>query len=404
MGKGPLSGIKILDLTQFEAGTVCTESLAWMGAEVIKVERPKTGELSRYSAAKPGVEQYCFVILNMNKKSVTCNMKSPEGKEIIHGLLKKCDVIVENMGPGAMERLGLSYEECKAVNDKIIYASIKGFSKQSPYAEYPAFDPIATHTGGFVAMTGTPEFPVKSGINVADSGAGISCAMSICAALYQREKQGVGQRIDVAMQDFIIGLGRAVWENYYNSGRKAPERVANEMPQEHVAPSDTYRCKPGGPNDFVHIYVSRAPGSTQFASLCKVIGHEEFIDDPRMQTPQDRYLVKDILNKAIEEWTMQHEKHEAMDILATNDIPAGALLDIEDFANEKHYMDEGIIIEVDHYQHGKLKMPGFAPRMSENHIEYESSPKLGEHTDEIYKELLGMSDDKLKELRDKNII
>nr|MCR5388459.1 CoA transferase [Lachnospiraceae bacterium] len=174
--------------------------------------------------------------------------------------------------------------------------------------------------------------------------------------------------------------------------------------QEHVAPSETYRYKPGGPNDFVHIYVSRAPGSTQFASLCKVIGHEEFIDDPRMQTPQDRYLVKDILNKAIEEWTMQHEKHEAMDILATNDIPAGALLDIEDFANEKHYMDEGIIIEVDHYQYGKLKMPGFAPRMSENHIEYEPSPKLGEHTDEIYSELLGMSEDKLKELRDKNII
>ena len=154
MGNGPLTGIRVLDLTQFEAGTACTENLAWLGAEIWKVERPGTGELGRYSAVSPDVDTYGFVLLNMNKKSITCNMKKPEGLALIKQLLPKVDVIAENMGPGSMERLGLSYEECKAINDKIVYCSIKGFARNSPYANYPAFDPIATHTGGFVAATG----------------------------------------------------------------------------------------------------------------------------------------------------------------------------------------------------------------------------------------------------------
>lgn len=403
MGNGPLTGIRVLDLTQFEAGTVCTESLAWLGAEVVKVERPGRGELGRYSGGDMEHDSYGFIIMNMNKKGVTCNMKTPEGLDLIKKLLAKCDVIVENMGPGAMGRLGLSYEECKAVNDKIIYASIKGFYTGGPYAEYPAFDPIATHMGGFVAATGLPDQPIKAGVSVADSGTGIMCALSIVAALYQRDRDGVGQQIECAMQDFIIGLGRSGWEPYYYTG-KPPRRVGNGMPLEDVAPSNTYPCKPFGTNDYVHIYTSRAPGSKQWDVFCKTIGHEELLDDPRMATPQSRYEYRDELDAIISEWTGQHTKQEAMEILASAGVPAGALLDIGDFANDPQYIESGIVVEVEHPDRGKIKVPGFAARMSENHIDYECSPALGGNNDEVYGELLGLDDAALEELREKQVI
>lgn len=398
----PLDGVTVLDLTQFESGTVCTETLAWLGAEIWKVERPGRGELGRRSITEPDIDTYGFLIVNMNKKSVTCNMKTPEGKELIRKLLAKADVIVENMGPGSIERLGFGYEDCRKINDTIIFASIKGFSPDSPYAEYPAFDPIATHTGGFVAATGFPDQPVKAGVSVADSGTGMACAMAIIAALYQKQTQGIGQRIDVSMQDFVIGLGRAGWEMYYNTG-KPPRRVGNGMPLEDVAPSGTYPCRPGGPNDYVHVYCSRA-SNDQFYKLCRVIGREDLIDDPRMATPQSRFLVRDELDAIITEWTMRHTKTEAMEILAGADVPAGALLDISDFANDPAYMEQGIIVEVDHPVRGKVKMPGFAPRMSANHIEYLPSPGLGEHNAEIYGGVLGLTGEELAELKEKKVI
>lgn len=403
MGNGPLTGVKVLDLTQFEAGTACTEILAWLGAEVWKVERPVKGELGRFSDASPNVDTYGFIILNMNKKSITCNMKSPEGIALIKQLIPKVDVIAENMGPGSMERLGLSYEECKELNPTIVYASIKGFARNSPYSDYPAFDPVATHTGGFVAATGLPDMPVKSGVSVADSGSGMALAMSIVAALYQVKTQGIGQRVDVAMQDFIIGLGRAGWEPYYNTG-KPPRRVGNGMPLEDVAPSNTYPTKGGGQNDFIHIYCSRAPGSSHFAHLCKVIGREDLLEDPRMATPQSRYLVRDELDAIITEWTLQHTKQEAMEILAKADIPSGALLDIDDIAHDPSYMETGMIVEVTHPDRGTIKVPGFAPKMSENHIDYECSPKLGGNNAEIYHGILGLSDDQMEDLKNRRII
>lgn len=403
MNNGPLSGYRILDLTQFESGTVCTETLAWLGAEVIKVERPVKGELGRYSAGDPDVDSYGFVIMNMNKKSITCNMKSPDGKKLISELLKQVDVIVENMGPGSIERLGFSYENCCKINPKIIYASLKGFSKNSPYANFPAFDPIATHTGGFVAATGLPDKPIKAGVSVADSGTGITLAMSIIAALLQREREGIGQRIDIAMQDFIIGLSRACWEPYYNTG-KPPRRVGNGMPLEDVAPSDTYPCKPFGANDYVHIYCSRAPGSTQFANLCKAIGREDLLEDERFATPHSRFENKDELDKAILDWTSQHTKQEAMMILGNADVPAGALLDVSDITNDPIYQESGMIVEVEHEQLGKIKVPGFAPRMSANHIEYEVSPKLGESNHEVYCGMLGLSEEQLNRLKEEEVI
>lgn len=403
MGNGPLSGYKILDLTQFEAGTVCTETLAWLGAEVWKVERPVVGELGRYSMAKPGIDTYGFLIMNMNKKSITCNMKNPDGLALIKRLLEKADVIVENMGPGSMDRLGLSYENCKAINPAIIYASIKGFSPDSPYRDYPAFDPIATHTGGMVAATGLPNQPIKAGISVADSGSGITCAMSIIAALLQREREGIGQRVDVAMQDFIIGLSRSGWEPYYDTG-KPPRRVGNGMPLEDVGPSDTYPCKPFGVNDYIHIYCSRAPGSKHFANLCKAIGREDLLEDERFATPRSRFAHRDALDPIIAEWTGRHTKQEAMDILAKADVPAGALLDVSDITNDPSYQKRGMIVEIEHPELGKVKVPGFAPKLSENHVEYACSPALGGNNAEIYGGILGLSDQELAALKESKAI
>ena len=400
---GPLSGYRILDLTQFESGTVCTETLAWLGAEVIKVERPVKGELGRYSAAAPGVDTYGFLVMNMNKKSVTCNMKSPDGIQLIREILAKSDVIVENMGPGSINRLGLGYEDCKKINPKIIWASIKGFATGSPYQDYPAFDPIATHTGGLVSSTGLPDMPIKPGVSVADSGTGLMCAMSIVSALLQREREGIGQRIECAMQDFIIGLSRSNWEPYYNYGY-SPRRAGNGMPLENVAPSNTYPCKPFGTNDYVHVYCSRAPGSKNFESLCRVIGREDLITDERMKTPQSRYKYREELDKIIGGWCAQHTKQEAMDLLAGADVPAAAMLDISDFAHDPQYTDRGIVVEVDHPQHGRIKLPGFAANMSENHIEYTCSPALGGSNEEVYKGILGLSDEEFERLKaDKTI-
>lgn len=398
-GRGPLSGYRILDMTQFESGTVCTETLAWFGAEIIKVERPKTGEAGRYTYDEPGVDSYGFIVLNMNKKSITCNAKTPGGLQIIKDLIAKCDVIVENMSPGSMERLGLSYEECKIINPTIIYASLKGFARDSKYANYPAFDPIAAHMGGFVSVTGYPDMPVKSGVSVADSGTGLALAMSIIAALLQKEREGIGQRVDIAMQDFIIGLGRSGWEPYYNTG-KAPRRVGNGMPLEDVAPAGTYPCKPFGPNDFVHIYCNRHAGNSNWPDLCHIIGRDDLIDDPDMATPHSRFLHKEKCDNAIKDYCAKHTKTEVMDILAKHKVPAGALFDIEDFVRDPEYLERGMLVEVEHPQRGKVIAPGLAPRLSENHIEYECSPALGEHNEEIYKGLLGYSDEKYEELKE----
>lgn len=229
--------------------------------------------------------------------------------------------------------------------------------------------------------------------------------MSIIAALLQREKDGCGQRVDCAMQDFIIGLSRSGWEPYYNTG-KSPRRVGNGMPLEDVAPSDTYPCKPFGENDYVHIYCSRHPGSRQRDQLCDVIGRPDLKQDvnPLTATPRIRYENRDMVNAAIAEWCAQHTKQEAMDILAKADIPAGALLSVDDITNDPQYLERGMIVEVDHPERGKIKVPGFAPRLERNKIEYQCSPTLGGSNEEVYGQLLGHSAEELDALKAKKVI
>lgn len=268
---------------------------------------------------------------------------------------------------------------------------------------YPAFDPIATHTGVMVSATGLPERPIKCGISVADSGTGQMLALSIIAALLQREREGIGQRVDVAMQDFMIGLSRSQWEPYYNNGKVPNRRVANGMPLEDVGPSDTYPCKPFGLNDYVHIYCSRAPGSKQWDNLCEAIGRPDLKQDvcPEMATPRLRFKNREICDGAIKEWLKDHDKFEAMEILCKADVPAGALLSVDDITNDPQYYvpERKMMVEIDHPQHGKVKVPGFAPRMSAVTVEYEPSPELGGSNKEIYGDLLGYTEEQMAEMK-----
>lgn len=402
--KTALEGIKVVDLTQFESGTVCTMTLAWLGADVYKVERPKAGELGRYSVAEPGVDSYGFIILNANKKSVTLDIKKPEGKEVLWKLVEKADVMVENMGPGSIDRLGFSYEEVQKRNPRIVYAQIKGFGLDGPWADFPAFAPIAQAVGGAASITGEADGPpTQPGVNLADSGAGYFAALAIIAALYQRESTGVGQRVEVTMQDTVIAFARSAWEQQHRTGKPAP-RVGNGMPLEPVAPANMYPCKPGGPDDYVHIYTSRHPGSPQFKNLMEIIGRPDILEDPRFATPRSRYEHRAELDEIISAWTRQRTKLEAMEQLCKADIPAGAALNTAEIMADPYLRKRGIMAEIEHPVRGKVLIPGFPPKMSGSQVPIRTSPLLGEHNDEVYKGVLGMSDGELQELMKKGVI
>lgn len=404
MNKPALNGIRVIDLTQFEAGTVCTMSLAWMGAEVIKVEHPKRGAGGRFSFEDPEHDSKAFLIMNANKKSVSLNIKSEEGKELLKKLIKEGDVLVENMGPGTIERLGFDYDTVKAINPKIIFAQIKGFGIDSPFAKYPAFAPIGHATGGAASITGDPDGPpMQPGVNVGDSGPGYLCAMGIVSALYQRETTGVGQRIEVTMQETIMAFARGSWEQQYRTNKAAP-RVGNGMPLDNVAPAGMYQCKPFGSNDYVHIYISRHPGSKQWDNLCEVTGRTDLLEDERMATPRSRYEHREELDKIIGEWMSAHTKMDAMDILAKAGIPAGAVLDTLELTNDPYLRKREMIAEVEHPFHGKVPIPGFPVRMSESKVPIKCSPVLGADNADIYSELLGINEEKLSELKEKGII
>jgi len=399
-----LEGIRVIDLTQFESGTVCTMMLAWFGAEVIKIERVKTGELGRYSIEEPGVDSFGFIVMNANKKSVTLNIKSPEGKELLKKMVKEADVFIENMGPGSIERLGFDYETVRQINPGVVYAQIKGFGLDGPWADYPAFAPIAQAVGGAASITGDPDGPpMQPGVNVADSGAGYMAALAIIAALFQREKTGVGQRVEISMQDVVVGFCRSAWEQQLRTNKAAP-RVGNGMPLEPVAPAGMYHCKPFGPNDYVHIYTSRHPGSHQWKSLCNVIGRPDLLEDPRFATPRSRYEHREEVDKAISEWTAQRTKMEAMKELCEADVPAGATMDTIEITADPYLRKRGMIVEVQHPQRGAILIPGFPIKMSASNVPIVSAPLLGANNDEIYKGLLNISDEEYELLKEKGVI
>ncbi len=399
-----LSGIRVIDLTQFEAGPSCTETLAWLGADVIKIEPPSTGEQGRSASTDtPGLDSYYFLLLNANKRSVTLNLRTPAGGAIMRRLLAAADVFIENLGPGSVERLGLDYEAVGAINPRLIYAQIKGFPPDGPYGRFLSFDPVGQAVGGAVSLTGLPAAPpVKPGPTIADTGTGLHCAIGILAALYQREQTGAGQRVEVTMQEAVINYCRISYARQAVTGQAA-ERFGNKSQLGSTAPSDVFPCRPGGPNDYVFIYTSRA-SNEQWQSLLAVIGRPDLAGDPRFATPIDRAAHSDVIGEVVSAWTCGRSKRQAMDELGSAGVPAGAVFDTLELSEDPHLRSRGMFAAVEHPQRGDFTMPGWPVRMSCSDVPLEAAPLLGRHNRDVYCGLLGLSDSELTSLTDEGVI
>jgi len=398
-----LAGVRVVDLTQFEAGTSCTETLAWMGADVIKVEPPGRGEQGRTAHDGPGVDSVYFMLLNANKRSVTCNLKSEEGQALIRRLIEKADVFIENFAPGVIERLGLSHEAVRAINPAIIYAQIKGFAPDGPYANYLAFDPIAQAAGGGLSITGEPDGrPLKPGLNVGDSGAGLHCAIGILGALVQRTRTQVGQRIEISMQDAVINFGRIAYAAQALFNQPAP-RTGNQSIIAGTSPSEVYPCKGGGPNDYCYVYTTRA-GNHQWENCLRAIGRDDLIGDPRFSTPRLRQENYKDVDHLISQWSRNIPKKEVMKILGDAGVPASAVFDTVELSNDPDLRRRGTFVAVEHPVRGEVVMPGFMVKMSGSHVPIRHAPLLGADNEDVYAHLLGLTELELETLRANKVI
>jgi formyl-CoA transferase len=403
-GNRALSDITILDLTQFEAGPTCTQMLGWLGADVIKVEPPVKGEQGRRASTDdPNVDSVYFMLLNANKRSVTCNLKHEKGKAILRSLIEKADVFIENFGPGVIERLGFSYEEVSKINPRIIYAQIKGFDSEGPYANLLAFDNIAQAAGGSLSVTGDADGrPLTPGVNVGDTGAGLHCSVGILAALHQRMRTGKGQRILINMQEVVINFGRILYAAQAIFGNAVPRR-GNSHIMGAAAPCEVYPCKGGGPNDYCLIYSSRA-GNHQWEALCKVMGKEHLAKEPRFSSPQLRYDHSQEIDEFIAEWSVQRDKYECMRILGEAGVPAGAVFDTMELYNDPVLRKQDVFVTLPHPVRGEFTMPGCPVRMSDSPNAPVAAPLLGSNNADVYGNLLGYSEEKIAELEREHAI
>ncbi|HEV2303621.1 MAG TPA: CoA transferase [Stellaceae bacterium] len=396
-----LNGIRVLDLTQFEAGPSCTEALAWLGAEVVKVENPKGGEPGRTSfpGARGGPDSFYFFQFDANKKSVTVNLKSERGLALVREMAKKADVFIENMAPGTIERIGLGYEAIRAINPGIVYAQVKGFGEGSPYEHNLAFDMIAQACGGTMSITGMPDGPpCKPGPSLGDTGTGMLMAISVLGALYERRATGQGRRLQLAMQDAMLHYIRFALQVQATTGKAAGRTGSGSGSA--VAPSGLFPCAPGGPNDYVYVFARQRD---HWERLLKVIGREDLVGDERYATPAARYERRAEVDEMVAAFTRRHDKHEAMRVIGEAAVPAGAVLDTMELSNEPSFERRGIIQTMQHPT-GPYKMPGWPVRFDGKPPTLAPAPLLGQHSADVFGEWLGMNESDVEALRQEGVI
>jgi len=393
----PLAGVRVLDLTQAYSGPFCTMHLADHGAEVIKIERPGVGDQCR--GWGPFVNDYSgyFAYINRNKKGITLDLEKQEGKEVLKKLIEKADVICENYRVGTMEKLGFDYETMKAINPKIIYASISGFGLNGPLKDRRCYDIVAQAMSGMMSVTGFPERPTKIGPSVGDNYSGSYLCIGILMALFQREKTGEGQRLDVAMLDTLYSVMENLVVEYTIAG-KVPERVGNIDPS--IAPFDSFRAKDGE-------FVMGCGTNKLWATICKLMGREELIDDPRYDSNAkrcDNYLpdIKD----AIEAWSMTKTLVELEELIAGAGIPFGNILNLKEISDHPQIAARNMLWDVyDTGMQQTVRIPGTPIKIhGQLDAASKSAPLLGEDTEQILKELVGVSDEEYNKLRDANIV
>jgi formyl-CoA transferase len=349
------------------------------------------------------MDSHYFMLLNANKRSVTVNLKSAAGCEVLKDLIRAGDVFIENFGPGVIERLGFGYDVVKALNPRIIYVQIKGFAPDSPFGSYPSFDMIAQATGGSLATTGEAGGrPLRPGPTIGDTGTGLHAAIGILAALHQRHTTNRGQRIEVAMQEAVINFCRIAYGSMGLWG-KHPTRNGNQSILSTTSPSECYPCKGGGENDYCFIYTTRS-GNQQWDRLLKVMGREDLKDEPRYATPRERYQHREEIDALVTAWTLQHDKYELMHMLGSAGVPAGAVLNTEELQNDPFLRERGMFVTVKHPASGDFTMPGWPVKMSDTNVPVTAAPLLGEHTDEILEGTLGYSAEKIEALKSEGAI
>jgi formyl-CoA transferase len=416
MGKA-LDGVRILDMTHVQSGPTCTQILAFMGADVIKIERPGEGDPTRTQLRDiPGVDSLYFTMLNGNKRAITLNPKTEAGKKIFTKLIEKCDVMVENYAPGAIDRMGFPWERIQQINPRMIYASIKGFGP-GPYEDCKVYENVAQCTGGAASTTGEIDrVPLVTGAQIGDSGTGIHLVAGILAALFQREKSGRGQRVTCAMQDAVLNLCRVklrdqqrltrtnVLKEYpqYPNGKfgAAVPRAGNASGGGH--PGWIVKCKgwETDPDAYIYIIVQ----AQAFPELAKVIGHADWLDNANYNTPDARLPRLAEVYSEIEKWTMTMTKMEIMATLNAVNVPCGPILSMKELADEPALRNTGTIVEVDHPKRGKYLTVGNPIKLSDSPADVRPAPLLGEHTEEILRSIVGMNDDEIQAARQQGAI
>ncbi len=392
-----LEQMRVLDMTQYEAGTSCTQALGWLGADVVKVERPGVGDPGRGVARGTDNSPY-FLNWNSNKRSIALDLQQAEGRELFLKLVPHYDVFVENYGPGVVEKLDIGYDVLKAINPSIIYARLKGFGTTGPYSGFKSFDPIAQAAGGALSVTGQPDGPpTRPGITVGDAGTGLQLALSITAAFVQKLQTGEGQEIEISMQEAMTFFMRTVVANGSEAGTKVAGRGGNRI----GPPTDLYPCKPGGPNDFVFIMVVT---SRMWDTLCAAIDRLDLLADPRFETGPTRREHGDELLAEISKWTIKRTKYEAMKELGDAGVPISAVLDTTDLFNDPHLTSRDFIQTVEHAAEGPIDLMRWPPLMSSNKVPLLAAPLLGQHSAEVLAADLGMGDGELDALRAAGVI
>lgn len=403
-----LKGVRILDMSHVQAGPTCSQLLAWLGADVIKFENP-AGDATRGQLRDvPNADSLYFTMLNCNKRSITVNMKSAEGKQVFVDLLHKCDILMENFGPGVLDRFGFTWEKIHRINPKIVMGSIKGFGSSGPYSDFKAYENVAQAMGGAMSTTGVPEGPpFVTGAQIGDSGTGLHLAIGLLAALRQAEKTGKGQYVEVAMMDGVMNLCRVKFRDHQRltrqslaefsvnteQGMGAVPRAGNDSGGGQLG--NAIHCKPHGPNDWLYVVVQEAV----WEDLAKTIGGEALARDPRFAKIGDRRKNQNDMWQIITDYAKGYTKREFMAILNPLDVPCGPIMSTEDLANDEHVRGRDMWVELDHPQRGKWWNVGMPIKLSASPAVIKRSPTLGEHTGEVLKEVLGYDDGKVAALK-----
>ena len=387
-----LEKMRVLDLTQYEAGTSCTQLLAWLGATVVKVEQPGVGDPGRHTERGEHDSLY-FLSFNANKRSVAINLQSDEGRALFLKLLPRFDVVTENFTLGTMERLGLGYDALKAHHPGVIYGTLKGFGATGPYAEFKCFDMVAQAAGGAFSLTGTSMDtpPLRPGPTMGDTGTGMHLALGILAAYIQRQQTGLGQKVEVSMQESVASFIRCSLSHRERTGNPVPRR-GNRT----VAPTDLYPCAPGGPNDWVYIMVVT---TRMWDAFVTAIDRPELAADPRFLTSKDRHAHGDELYAEIAAWTRTRTKYEVWETLGAAGVPSGAVLDSGDLFQDQHLRARNMIRTVVHPERGAWEFIAPPIHLSDSDVELEHAPLLGQHTAEVLEQELGLVGVALEALR-----